>query len=218
MDNAVALVRAYLHLNGYFTVTEFPVVEALDGGGYRTATDLDVLAFRFARAASDPSTHGRESHPGDELLLPDSELGVPVTASDMLIGEVKEGRADMNKAMHDPAVLAAALVRFGCCDSEHAHAIVDATLSHGSAMTPGGHRIRMVMFGSSPTGTRSGVRVIGLGHVVRFLESHIRRHWDLLHQVQSKDPALAFLLTLEKARRGTQALDTLTTTRGRVRP
>jgi hypothetical protein len=29
MDNAVALVRAYLHVNGYFTVTEYPVVEAV---------------------------------------------------------------------------------------------------------------------------------------------------------------------------------------------
>lgn len=26
-DDAVALVRAYLHLNGYFTVTEYPVLE-----------------------------------------------------------------------------------------------------------------------------------------------------------------------------------------------
>jgi len=218
MDNAVGLVRAYLHLNGYFTVTEFPVVEALDGGGYRTATDLDVLAFRFARAASDPSTHGREGVSGDEPRFPDSELGVPVTASDMLIGEVKEGRADMNKAMHDPAVLAAALVRFGCCEAEQAPEIVGTTLSRGSAMTPGGHRIRMVMFGSSPTGTRSGVRVIALGHVVRFLESHIHRHWDLLHQVQSKDPAFGFLLTLEKARRATKAPETPAPRLRKVRP
>jgi hypothetical protein len=25
MDNAVALVQAYLHVNGYFTVAEYPV-------------------------------------------------------------------------------------------------------------------------------------------------------------------------------------------------
>ena len=47
MDNAVALVRAYLHVNGYFTVTEYPVLEAARHGGYRTVTDLDVLAVRF---------------------------------------------------------------------------------------------------------------------------------------------------------------------------
>lgn len=28
MDTAVALVQAYLHVNGYFTVTEYPVLEA----------------------------------------------------------------------------------------------------------------------------------------------------------------------------------------------
>ena len=47
MDNAVALVQAYLRLNGYFTVSEYPVVATRSGGEYRTATDLDVLAFRF---------------------------------------------------------------------------------------------------------------------------------------------------------------------------
>lgn len=29
MDNAVALVQAYLHVNGYFTVAEYPVLEVL---------------------------------------------------------------------------------------------------------------------------------------------------------------------------------------------
>ena len=33
MDNAVALVQAFLRLHGYLTVTEFPVVRAARGGG-----------------------------------------------------------------------------------------------------------------------------------------------------------------------------------------
>ena len=45
MDHAVALVEAYLRVNGYFTVSEYPVVEARRYGGFRTATDLDILAF-----------------------------------------------------------------------------------------------------------------------------------------------------------------------------
>ena len=49
MDNAVALVQAYLRLNGYFTVTEYPVIATRRDGTYRTATDLDVLAFRFPK-------------------------------------------------------------------------------------------------------------------------------------------------------------------------
>lgn len=47
MDNAVALVQAYLYVNGYFTVAEYPVLEALKHAGYRTVTDIDILAFRF---------------------------------------------------------------------------------------------------------------------------------------------------------------------------
>ena len=50
MDKAVAPVQAYLRVNGYFTVAEYPVVEAMRNGGYREATDLDILAFRFSGA------------------------------------------------------------------------------------------------------------------------------------------------------------------------
>ena len=32
MDTAVSLVETYLRVNGYFTVTEFPVVESSHGG------------------------------------------------------------------------------------------------------------------------------------------------------------------------------------------
>jgi hypothetical protein len=44
MDTAVALVQAYLHLNGYFTVVEFPVLEAMRAAPARTVTDLDIRA------------------------------------------------------------------------------------------------------------------------------------------------------------------------------
>lgn len=50
MDNAVALVQAYLRVNGYLTVTVYPIVEALPAGGFQTATDLDVLGFRFGHS------------------------------------------------------------------------------------------------------------------------------------------------------------------------
>lgn len=45
MDSAVSLVEAYLRGNGYFTVTEYPVAEAMGGPGpgYRVAADLDAL-------------------------------------------------------------------------------------------------------------------------------------------------------------------------------
>jgi hypothetical protein len=47
VDNAVALVRAYLQLNGYFTITEYPIVRRLGDGTLRTLTEVDVAAFHL---------------------------------------------------------------------------------------------------------------------------------------------------------------------------
>jgi hypothetical protein len=44
MDTAVVLVQAYLHVNGYFTVAEHPVLETMRSGQLRTVIDLDILA------------------------------------------------------------------------------------------------------------------------------------------------------------------------------
>ena len=49
MDNAVALVQAYLRVNGYFTVSEYPVMVREGAHSARALTDLDILAVRFAR-------------------------------------------------------------------------------------------------------------------------------------------------------------------------
>ena len=67
MDTAVALVQAYLHVNGYFTVTEYPVLEAFHRDHTRAVTDLDVLAFRFAHAAHDLK-RGRGRRPLEATL------------------------------------------------------------------------------------------------------------------------------------------------------
>jgi hypothetical protein len=40
MDNAVALVRACLQLNGCFTIPEYPVVRKLDDGRLRTLAEI----------------------------------------------------------------------------------------------------------------------------------------------------------------------------------
>jgi hypothetical protein len=50
VDHAVALVEAYLQINGYFTVAEYPVIESFGKQRYGVATDLDILAFRFSGA------------------------------------------------------------------------------------------------------------------------------------------------------------------------
>lgn len=203
MDNAVALVQAYLRVNGYFTVTEYPVVEAMRMGGFRVATDVDVLAFRFPGAGRLVPRPGRSAS-GDTLLTGavDEALGAGLHEADMLIGEVKEGCAELNAAATDPAVLRAALTRFGCCPADHVTHTVNELMRHGSVVTPGGHRIRMVAFGSTAPSGSQRYRVILLGHVVEHLRRYLRDNWDVLHSADFKEPAFGFLMTLEKAGRG----------------
>jgi hypothetical protein len=203
MDNAVALVQAYLNINGYFTVAEYPVVEAMRDGGYRTATDLDILAFRFPGSGRLVPGTGR----GQDVIVaaPDVALAIGQDEADMLIGEVKEGRAELNQAGTDPAVLRAALMRFGCCPAEQVTHEVEALIRHGRAMTPRGHRIRLVAFGSTAPAGSHRHQVILLGHVVRFLRNYIAEHWDVLHAAEFRDPAFGFFMTVEKALRGLPA-------------
>jgi len=200
MDNAVALVQAYLQVNGYFTVTEYPVLEAA-GRGIETATDVDVLAFRFPGAGRLVPARGggRERW----LTAVDPVLDAPAESVDMLIGEVKEGRAELNRAARDPAVLRAVLVRFGCCAESHAVEVVEQLLRSGATEMPNGHRVRLVGFGSTvDPETTHRFRPIALGHVVSFLEGYLREHWSILRHAQFKHPAFSLLVTLEKARRG----------------
>ena len=208
MDHAVALVESYLRVNGYFTVTEYPVVEACRYGGYRTATDLDVLAFRFPRAGRLTQFQGgsQANNPDVEIFAPDPHLGSLADQGDMLIGEVKEGRAELNAAARDPAVLRAVLARFGCCSPEQVPGVVQSLLQHGHTHTHSGHTVRLIAFGSLPPES-SGRKytVISLGHVREFLDAYICEHWDVLCHAQFKDPAFGFEIMLEKARRGRES-------------
>jgi hypothetical protein len=197
MDDAVSIVQLYLRLNGFMTVTEFPVIEAVGDGNARAATDLDLLAFRFAGAGQLLSV-GRGASPDFRQVPPDPVLCPDPSVSEMLIGEVKEGRAELNAAATNPNVLRAALLRFGCCPVEHLSALVAELRAHGRATTRHGHRVRMLAFGSIVSSEHRNWDAISLQHVMAFLRSYVREHWDLLRHAQSKDPALGFLVLLEK--------------------
>ena len=202
MDNAVALVESYLRVNGYLTVTEYPLVEVRAYGEHRTATDLDILAFRFPGAGRLVSRRGGTATTDFGLVnyAPDPVLGCDPQLADMLIGEVKEGRAELNAATREPAVLEAALSRFGCCGPVPVQKVVEVLLRQGRAQTHSGHIIRRVVFGST-AGQQGGhgVKIVSLGHVRKFLQDFVREHWDVLRHEQLKDPALGFLVMLEKA-------------------
>lgn len=200
MDTAVALVETYLRVNGYFTVTEYPVIEPSREGGYRTVTDLDVLAVRFPQARHVIRREINAS--GPRTLVPDPRLDVSSETADMIIGEVKEGRAELNRGASDPNVLNSALTRFGCCSHERAPALVKRLLQKGQVLTDTGHNIRLMAFGSmaAPDSMRYGT--ITLGHVTNFLREYIRQHWSILRSADFKDPAFGFLVLQEKAEQG----------------
>jgi hypothetical protein len=192
MDHAVALVETYLRVNGYFTVTEYPVVEAAEDGDYRSATDIDVLAFRFPAA-------GRRLYGSKHPFAPDPELGASPDAADMIIAEVKEGKAEVNPGAVEQGVFAAALTRFGCCTPERSSALVQQLLRKGQVKTDKGHTVRLLAFGSSRGSGTARHKVILLGHVVRFLADYIREHWEVLRPAQFKDPVFGLFVSMEKA-------------------
>lgn len=197
MDTAVAFVQAYLHINGYFTVTEYPVIEAMKHGGFRAATDIDILAVRFPEAGRMVPTRRKTKR--STRFKSDPELCGELTSVDMIIGEVKEGRAELNRGARNPDVLRAVLTRFGCCPEDHVNETIEELIHKGTTTMPTGHRVRLVAFGVF-TGETLGYacEVISLRHVVRFLQDYTRQHWDVLRVAQFRQPALSMLSLLAK--------------------
>jgi hypothetical protein len=201
MDSAVALVQAYLHINGYFTVTEYPIVEAMRReGGYRTSTELDVLAVRFPTAGRLVPRRGGRRQPEEEIYAPDPELGTVSGRVDMLIGEVKQGRAELNRGARNPVVLRAVLARFGCCPAGHVASAVQNLIDAGRTDMATTHHARLIAFGSStaePLGYPC--EVMSLGHILGFTQSYLQENWDVLRHAPFSDPALGMLVTMQKA-------------------
>ena len=200
MDHAVALVQAYLQLNGYFTSAEYPIIAGTVRDSFRTITDIDILAFRFPSGAP-LKGRGRRTPKWLDLSQLDPGLGVPETSIDMIIGEVKEGRVGINTGVRDPKVLKTVINRFG--EVFDADRVVNELLRSGSAKIPPASSVRLIAFGSFPPGAPvPPCRIISLGHVLAYLQSYVHKHWRMLRHLQFKDPAFGFLMTLEKARRG----------------
>lgn len=200
MDHAVALVQAYLQLNGYFTSAEYPIIAGAGRNGFRTITDIDILAFRFPSGV--PVLQGRKTPQGLDITEVDDGLGVAPDKVDMIIGEVKEGRVGINSGVRDPAVLRAVISRFGD-STEEDESVVQSLLASGHASLANGYMVRLIAFGAFPPGAQvPPCRIISLGHVLAFLQNYVRKHWGILRHLQFKDPAFGFLMTLEKAKRG----------------
>jgi len=205
MDPAVAMVRSYLQANGYFTATEVPVLEALKGNRARIATDLDILAVRFPGSkgimAGRPRRHGRGGRRKDiELHLQDPTLENQPDCLEFIIGEVKEGRAELNAAATHGRVLRAALTRFGAFDEAELPPLVDHLIAHGEARSEtAGARVRLLAFGSVAPDHDVRYGVILLEQVLDYFRGIIDEYRDYLPLFNTKDPFLSTLVVLAKA-------------------
>lgn len=199
-DDAVALVRAYLHLNGYFTVTEYPVLEARSNETHRMATDIDVLGLRLPDAGGLVPAGG-SSEP-DDRFVPDPALDTPEDETDLVIAEVKEGRAKLNAGARNPDVLSAVLRRFGQCPADRLSGAVDELRNRGTAQFTTDRRGRLMAFGSSIPSGDPGFRAVQIGHVLQVLQAHLDEHWPVLRHAQIADPAVGFLSLMKKAGSG----------------
>jgi hypothetical protein len=205
MDISVALVQAYLHVNGYLTVTEYPVAELTRRHGLQSATDIDVLAIRLPQAGGILPARQRNHVNG---FVADPVLGVEEGVTDFIIGEVKEGPAQLNPGIRNAAVLTAVLLRFGCCPAPEVPENVARLLAHGRSRTSTNMVIRLLAFGSEADAVPPVPSLeITHAHLIRFLQEHLREHWDLFRQVHTKDPVFGFLLLNEKAFRAESALN-----------
>lgn len=198
MDVATHLVQAYLRLNGYLTAAEYPLIETRQGEAPRVLTDIDLLAVRFAR-----NDGGRDEGPGRRVGgpvvdAPDPALACPPGATDMLVAEVKQGKAFVNPATRDPLVLGAALARFGCCLPEESPELVRALLRRGRAQSDLGHTVRMVLFASRGERAPHGWHWVHLDHVIGFADAQLRGRRETHGSVDEREPALAWLALLEK--------------------
>ena len=207
MNTAVGLVETYLRLNGYFTATEYQVQHPVPGqpGKYETATDLDILAIRLPWAAETVLRH--PARPGElrceVLLANDPALAPAPDLPDVLIGEVKEGAAELNRRLKTPDVLHAALRRIGCCPEEHIADAAAALLQRGEVILqpPRGAacRVRLASFCGYVDEERApGVLTITLGHMVRFIQDRLTAYRPVLRSAQFGDPLLNLLKLMEK--------------------
>ncbi|HEX7051896.1 MAG TPA: hypothetical protein VF188_16940 [Longimicrobiales bacterium] len=205
MDTAVALVDAYLRFNGYVSIPEQPI---LVGEGrpwrYHTATDLDLLAVRFPRAAVVvPRDGGGQTWPGEELkIAADPLLDLRDDAIDVLVAEVKEGRPRLNDALCDATVLQAVLRRLDAGFDEPLARVVARLIANGeAASTAGGRRwrFRLVAFGDgAPVTTRQPFRVLPLRHAALFLLHCMAEHHQVWRDAQFGDTVLDLLHLLDK--------------------
>ena len=200
MDIAVNLVESYLRLTGYLTLSEFEVQRKDKHGVFKTITDIDIMAMRMPGERVALGSHGTKDCA--LLLLDDPVLQLEPDCVDVIIGEVKQGSAELNPGIKDQGVLHSMLHRVAWLyDSPDLNPVVaglQANLIHHAPARGGAGRIRtrLVAFGRSPS---SDLNTISTSHVVSTLLRFFEDNEDALRPAQFRDPAPAFLRLLLKS-------------------
>ncbi len=197
MDIAVNLVENYLRVNGYLTLSEFEVQRRSRKGRYKTVTDVDIMAVRFPGDLFLGDPHSRRE--AELLLIEDPELQLDDATIDVVIGEVKQGQAELNANIKDHSVLHTMLHRVEWLYGSPLDAVISGlqrkSLHIGPSCGRGDIRTRLVAFGRSAT---LDVNTISLSHIVRTLVDFMERHEAALKPIQFKEPAPAMLRLLTK--------------------
>ncbi|MCL7957464.1 MAG: hypothetical protein M8860_07070 [marine benthic group bacterium] len=201
MNSGAALVEAYLRVNGYLMLDEVPLVlPDEEAGGYRTLTDLDIMAVRWPDVKMGaPDAEGRILQPIDTHEL----LDVPENAIDVIIGEVKEGRAHLNRAIRSPKALRMGLERIGICSDLELDATAEALSEQAvvrlEASRPA-RQVRLVAFGIGTSRRTETHYVISLHDALEFVEDLMRRAHEVLLPSTLSDPVLGLLHLRNKFR------------------
>jgi len=198
MDIAVNLVENYLRLNGYLTLSEFEVQRRVAKGHYKTVTDVDIMAVRFPGDVFIADPHIKSE--AELLLVHDPVLQLEEATIDVVIGEVKQGQAELNANIKDHSVLHTMLHRiewlYGLPLDEVITGLQRKAIHTGPSCGQGDIRTRLVAFGRSDTLDH---KTISLSHIVRTMIEFMESHEDALKPIQFKEPAPAMLRLLMKA-------------------
>lgn len=198
MDIAVNLVENYLRLNGYLTLSEFEVQRRVSKGHYKTVTDVDIMAVRFPGDLFIGDPHIESE--AELLLVHDPVLQLEEDTVDVVIGEVKQGQAELNVNIKDHSVLHTMLHRiewlYGLPLDDVITGLQRNAIHTGPSCGRGDIRTRLVAFGRSDTLDH---KIISLSHIVRTMIEFMETHEDALKPIQFKEPAPAMLRLLMKA-------------------
>jgi hypothetical protein len=199
MDTAVALVKAYLELCGYFVLAELPV-RGRDKRGYHDVTDIDILAVRFPHEPH--PLKGPMAQPLHVLLGKDPELGTFEEGLDVIVGEVKESRARLNPPLRRRETVAFALRRVGCCPEESVEGEAERVILDGQRehrMAEGMRcRVRLLVFAGFKSSKQKAARYVSLDHCASFIAGRFREGREVLGGAQFKDPVLGLFALQDK--------------------